>query len=382
MQLQTSIKEARDQLQQEQSGNHRLLRQLHEREKAWRAAWSRKSGQDNNDAPPTIPPFGQVANQHQYGASSPMTYQPTVDTTIPNGQYSAGSYQTESPTIAYPGVNVDGSGDPNRAQKYSTFFNGMNGSRDGSWTQTNVPNASSAADGLSSESRPDMTFSNRFEDQKLAIDSAYIFPSSRSISPPSASPTTTASTTSVTAPFSFGFTDNAHDRTNFEYRRLTSTHAPELTLHGGTGGISLTGIADSVRYRLGTRRSDTDIDQTLLPVLPPLPASGLSSITDRAGSDCDSSVHPQSRLRSRRNTLGSRSSRSPSPEAMAPPSGSTLAVIKAQAFGALRRTRTRMKKPDEASNSKVAIDIESRGMGVRAKRQRLDDDLDDEDPGE
>ena len=46
----------------------------------------------------------------------------------------------------------------------------------------------------------------------------------------------------------------------------------------------------------------------------------------------------------------------------------TLAVIKAQAFGSLRRTRTRVKKPAD-SGSKVAIDIlctRGIGMGVQS----------------
>jgi len=61
----------------------------------------------------------------------------------------------------------------------------------------------------------------------------------------------------------------------------------------------------------------------------------------------------------------------------------TLAVIKAQAFGALRRTRTRPKKgPDSAA--KVALEaLEARGlgMGVSAghKRPRLQHDDDDDD---
>ena len=63
----------------------------------------------------------------------------------------------------------------------------------------------------------------------------------------------------------------------------------------------------------------------------------------------------------------SRSS-SPSPREREPPMSNTLAVIKAQAFGSLRRTRTRTKKgPD--TGSKVAIDIlctRGIGMGVQS----------------
>ena len=47
-----------------------------------------------------------------------------------------------------------------------------------------------------------------------------------------------------------------------------------------------------------------------------------------------------------------------------PPISSTLAVIKAQAFGALRRTRARPKKATEGA-AKVALEVlEARGIGL------------------
>ena len=61
----------------------------------------------------------------------------------------------------------------------------------------------------------------------------------------------------------------------------------------------------------------------------------------------------------------------------------TLAVIKAQAFGALRRTRARTKKGADGA-AKVAIEaLEARGIGMGvstgSKRPRLHDDDDDDD---
>lgn len=53
-------------------------------------------------------------------------------------------------------------------------------------------------------------------------------------------------------------------------------------------------------------------------------------------------------------------------------------MIKAQAFGALRRTRARTKKSSEGA-AKVAMDVlEARGIGIGVspggKRQRIEDD--------
>ena len=66
----------------------------------------------------------------------------------------------------------------------------------------------------------------------------------------------------------------------------------------------------------------------------------------------------------------------------APPLSGTLAVIKAQAFGALRRTRSRAKKGADSA-AKVALEaLEARGidMGVStgSKRARVDYDEDDD----
>jgi len=86
-----------------------------------------------------------------------------------------------------------------------------------------------------------------------------------------------------------------------------------------------------------------------------------------------------SKLRPRRTIA--HANRSPSPGA--PPLSGTLAVIKAQAFGALRRTRSRAKKGADSA-AKVALEaLEARGIGMGvstgSKRARVDYDEDDED---
>lgn len=156
-----------------------------------------------------------------------------------------------------------------------------------------------------------------------------------------------------------------------------------MTLHGGTADISMVGPAnDAVRYRLATRREHPGSDRPQLSSLPlAMAESDNGSQQEQGSSDGDSTPYPPSRLRMRRGVSPSRS-RSPSP---GPPilSG-TLAVIKAQAFGALRRTRARTKKSTEGA-AKLAMNVlEARGIGLppspntspRLKRQRLDDDID------
>ena len=74
-------------------------------------------------------------------------------------------------------------------------------------------------------------------------------------------------------------------------------------------------------------------------------------------------------------------SRSRSPSPTGPPICSTLAVIKAQAFGALRRTRTRQKKGSEGAAKAAMEALEARGIGIGMnksnKRPRLEHDDDD-----
>jgi len=94
------------------------------------------------------------------------------------------------------------------------------------------------------------------------------------------------------------------------------------------------------------------------------------------GGDVKSDV-PHSKLRPRR--TATQSNRSPSPGG--PPLSGTLAVIKAQAFGALRRTRSRAKKGADSA-AKVALEaLEARGIGMGvstgSKRARVDYDEDD-----
>jgi hypothetical protein len=206
-------------------------------------------------------------------------------------------------------------------------------------------------------------------------------PGSRSISPSSTTPS--SSSTSLTSPFQFAFPDGSvpHERADYDYRRSSNPRS-DVSLHGPTE-VSLSGPgSDAVRYRLGSRRADSSADRPMLPILPPLSMSDNGSQQDRGSSDGDSNSYGPSRLRPRRDSALSPRPRSTSPSTVPPPLSGTLAVIKAQAFGALRRTRARTKKPSDVP-AKTAMDVlEARGidMGVSSgsKRQRMEESDDGE----
>ena len=230
---------------------------------------------------------------------------------------------------------------------------------------------------------PDMYVNRSFiDEQKTPLNhletTPYLFPGSRSISPTTSTPPS-SSTTSLTSPFQFTFPPEGsigQERPEFDYRRHSSAHGAEVTLHGGTADISLSGAgSDGVRYRIGPRRANSGPERPLLPAIPHFSGSDNGSQHERGSSEGESTSYSQlPKLRPRRGL--DRESRSPSPGG--PPISGTLAVIKAQAFGALRRTRTRTKKSSEGA-AKVAMEVlEARGIGMgvatSSKRPRLHND--------
>ncbi|KAJ7240985.1 hypothetical protein C8J57DRAFT_1562049, partial [Mycena rebaudengoi] len=221
------------------------------------------------------------------------------------------------------------------------------------------------------------------DEQKAPINNLdtapYVFPGSRSISPSSTTPS--SSSASLTSPFQFAFSENT-ECAEYDCRRNSNPRS-DVGIHGANSEISLTAGpgSDAVRYRLGTRRADSSADRPILPILPPLSVSENGSQHDRVSSDGDSNSYAYPRLRPRRDSLISPPSRSSSPT-VPPQLSGTLAVIKARAFGALRRTRARAKKTSDGA-AKTALDVlEARGieMGVSSgsRRQRTDDSDDGE----
>lgn len=251
---------------------------------------------------------------------------------------------------------------PDRPEKYPTY----------SWQ---IPALSNTAQSQSQSQSPSYIqspsiappFSARFpqDDRKVALDlvlnsAPYVFPGTNSTryqnvpesipNSRSMSPTTSASSATYQLPFQAD-PASAQEHTDFHYRAQSLPQScQDVTLHGGIADISLAGQhPDSVRYRF-IRRSNSDLDNQDLPMLPQ--------------NDTSSHHHEDnpSRLRASRRNIAHpyRRSQSPGPT----PLSSTVAVIKAQAFGALRRTRAKTKRATDSA-ARVAQDVlEARGIGV------------------
>ncbi|KAF5390355.1 hypothetical protein D9757_002904 [Collybiopsis confluens] len=342
--LQDSCREAQAEAQELQQENARLKVALKDRESFWRAMWRKYQGSEAEEFPSfpspssTTTPYGTQQYQdssnslNQYSAQYPSNWPPQASSHSSNSPQFA-----ESPTTLAPASDM--------------FRYG--------------------------------------EDQKVSLTNIepihrYMFPSSRSISP-SSSTAPSSSTTSLTSSsfpqYAFDNTGTIQDRADFDYRR-PGAHSADITLNGGMADVS-GHTNDGVRYRLTNRR----MDGNLHPLLSPLTGTNAASESgsQHGGSDGGDSYH------ARRATAPPHvPSRSPSP-GVSPLSG-TLAVIKASAFGALRRTRVRGKKPAVAvatadDPAQVARDVlESRGIHsipadqpgpTPSKRRRISSDNDD-----
>ncbi|KAL4070953.1 hypothetical protein J3A83DRAFT_4359002 [Scleroderma citrinum] len=405
LQLQDSCRESRNEAGELRQDNARLRQELRDREKFWRALYqARKTGQvsDTDDIPPTPPAFSAAhsqsnvmgnrlhASQTSHHNDDSIGYQTGNDSTsMCNGNYAptpSHAYPSHSPSLSYTGVDNEhlpssgashqmGSNRPSKFGQYPYPVQTMN--RDNTWNH-NMPQSSSSS-GSPTLTSPELYVNRPFVDEQKAPlghleTTPYIFPGSRSISPSTSTPPSSSST-SLTSPFQFTFPPegSTQDRPEFEYRRHSTAHSAEVTLHGGTANISLASAgSEGVRYRIGPRRANSGPERPLLPSLPHFSGSENGSPHERGSSEGEASAYSHhSKLRPRRGL--ERVSRSPSPTS--PPISGTLAVIKAQAFGALRRTRTRTKKSSEGA-AKVAMEVlEARGMGMGvmpgSKRPRL-----------
>ncbi|KAF9229303.1 hypothetical protein BS17DRAFT_771282 [Gyrodon lividus] len=408
LQLQDSCREARQETGELRQDNSRLKHEIREREKFWRALWqARKTGQapESDDLPPLPPTFSTHTPSNAMANRLPtphgthytddaITFHTSDDTSsIANSAYGPGpnhNYPGQSPSLSYSGIDNDQLSSTgtshqlagNRVSKFGQYpYPVQTMNRDGTWAQS-IPQTSSSS-GSPTLTSPDMYVNRSFVDEQKAPlnhleTTTYLFPGSRSISPSTSTPPS-SSTTSLTSPFQFTFPPEgptSQERSEFDYRRHSSAHNAEVTLHGGTADISLPAAgSDGVRYRIGPRRANSGPERPLLPALPHFSGSDNGSQHERGSSEGESNSYSQlPKLRPRRGL--DRESRSPSPGA--PPISGTLAVIKAQAFGALRRTRTRTKKSSEGA-AKVAMEVlEARGIGMGvatgSKRPRLHND--------
>lgn len=422
IQLQDSCRDSRKEATELRDENIRLRHEYNERERMWRAfAHARKTGQaaDADDLPPptlSSPFMGDVQSNalspslmqhHPFPTSGPYRGDSIVSQCAFPSSSAGSSFSGASSTVPFtsPEIPTDAS-IPHRAGRYGPYPYQMQGSRDQRWNglPANMSSGGSIASPHSqspgyvespSLTSGDMsTYPTRFsggDEQKAALNSVlenapYVFPNgdrfhqpvggsipnSRSISPTTTSTPSSSTSMSLTSSFPYTFAESAttHEHPDFDYRRHSLPHCPEVTLHGGTADISLTGQApDTLRYRMGTsRRPDSGADQHNMS------PSENDAHQDQGSSDGDQSYNG-SRAESRRHTISNHSG-SPSPGPA--PISCTVAVIKAQAFGALRRTRAKTKKTSEGAARVTKGVLEARGIGIdgpaKTKRPRLDDE--------
>ena len=177
----------------------------------------------------------------------------------------------------------------------------------------------------------------------LDTSTPYTFAPNRPLSPTAS--TTSSSSSTMTSPFQFPFPDNPvpSDRPDFNFQRH-STNGAELTLHGGAAHISV--VNNDERYQAAVPHHPENS-----PIIPP-PNNTEIIGPDRENSEAEAYRYTPHDI-SRRETNSH--SRSPSPTDS--PTGPTLAAVKAQAFGALRRTRIRQKKGSEGT-TKASLEFE------------------------
>jgi hypothetical protein len=416
LQLQDSCHEAHAEINELKQENSRIRMEFREREKYWKALWNARKSEhvpDPNSLPPTppayspshthsvsmAPPLGP-ARVNQYGTEH-MAYRTSPD--LSNGHYQIHAYPHQPsplPLVAGPETeSIPGAGPshPLHAQRmpkygqYSYPMQSPSRSPHSPWTEGVPPSIAETATspphpaygGSPTLTPSDMSLVNRYpiEDQKLNMETTpYVFADDRSLSPTGSS----SSSPSITSPFQFAFPESSisPDRPEYDYRRQNRVPG-EVTLHGGTADISVASPGtEGIRYRI-PRRANSGPERPLISVLHPPTVSDQGSPRERDSSEGESAhqVHHHRPHLYRSATTLTQLSRSPSPGGSPPISG-TLAVIKAQAFGALRRTRTRTRKSSERDVTKVAMDVlELRGMNVPlsgSKRPcpRNDDDLD------
>jgi hypothetical protein len=346
--------------------NSRLRHENREREKYWKAfVHARKSAHD------AIVPPDSYGTHIAYRPSPSQSYDNLASTSFVDQHI--------------PFDDVDASAASDRAAKYAPYpYSIPDSPRDPRWQLPALNGAGPSMPQSQSPSymqSPSLTapadlYPARFPTNDRKVDAVlsnapYVFPSSSRYQDSipnsrSMSPTTSASSATslpLTSSYQLPFQDpsTAQDHSDFDYRSQSLSHCPDVTLHGGIADLALAGQhPDSVRYRF-TKRPDSDANNDP-PVLPQNDSTPQQeSETTRARGNRRNIAHPYRR------------SQSPGPT----PLSSTVAVIKAQAFGALRRTRAKTKKTADSA-ARVAQDVlEARGIGVgpmpSPKRVRDDD---------
>lgn len=352
--FQQTSREIRAEVQDLQQENARLRLDIETQEKVWRAfCLSVKPGNGGNNGPilllfnGTGAPVGQSTFQYQ---EEQLNYRST----------------DSCPTV------FGGPRDPRWPLQPIPATGGV------THQMSQVPPVSLEPPSLTSR----MSFPSRSfgapEEQKNALELAleaapYCFfgrPLLAIQSLPPSSPKWRSTCATISPSFQHIFCDTmgqSTDRQDFNYQRHSLPQG-EVTLRGGTTDVSsLSGLpSDAVIYRLNSGEPEPG---TSTFHFGGSGKNGSSSHHDPAGSD---SKVQSAASRKRRRPDTDTPSRSPSPSY--PSLSHSVTVIKAQAFGALRRPR-RASKTDPESSAKVAMEaVEAQGLGIGIKRPRMDNE--------
>ncbi|TFK98754.1 hypothetical protein BDV98DRAFT_657725 [Pterulicium gracile] len=368
LQLQDSCRDTRAETSELRKENSKLRQQLCEQEKYIKGIMRKSISAPGVGSTPSTAGAGmhhasqstRVGSSTSFGVDQ-YTGRPGASTissgayaghTLPSADFSG---QVSAMQSGYVDSAAGSSSAKYATSQYTGYASGS-GSPDGTWTPVDSNGVMTGAPPSTTFSPDPSTLSGSYysKDSLHSLDpSPYVF-SSESLSP-SDSP---SSSTSLTAPFNNQYAYASADGARAEYDAYRRTH-------GSNSAADTMSVQPSDSYRAGSihhaysnhsnspsplaERTYLNEDRTLL-------------IGPRSAYDVGS-AHP---------------SRSPSP-CEEPPLSGTLSVLKAQAFGALRRTRCRTKLGDELmKNAKVANDVlQERGIVAGGGRRSLSGDDDD-----
>lgn len=340
--------------------------------------------------------------EHQQDGRLSYSGNPSTALMSPVQQYVPSlEYPQCSPALSYAPAPTAAQGDAvasPQAMPHASYrpFGGDEASREDSWSppDTCVTHDYHAVEGsqspilvqsptvTASELASELAYNTQYSssihtvETSYGSDQLYMFSPSRSVSP-TLTQASTASSTSISVsstsfasmPYQFTFPEGSavQDRPEFGgFHR-------QFALQGGTAHIAETSrVGDNLRHKFTNRHNPQS-----LPTAPSLRDRGEGTAyheDDTSDPPADPSAISRHRHNMTPDTQPSRAgTRSPSP---GPKVSGTLAIIKAQAFGALRRTRGRTRTSSEGL-AKAAVDaLSTHGVGLglvtgpATKRQR------------
>ena len=422
--LQESCREAKSEATALRVENSRLRNEARDREKFWRALWqTRKTGQPPDPTDDScLPSYAQGQSSPASSSSSGILSPSATGVThladsqfrysgaqsnplIPPSQpyMSSADYPQRSPALGYAPVPGPSAGQSDALSSPQSGAHGVYGmyvadkpSREDSWSPSGVCTGReyNPVDGsqspvlveASSASMPELSYNAQYSASihSTTIEASYgseqplyMFSPSRSVSP-ALTAASTASSTSISvsstsiAPSNYQFT--FPEGTMMQDRPEFASFRRHFTLQGGTANVAVAGtVGDVLRHKLSTRPTPQHPSA-------PSPSNSRGEVPayhEEEPYQSPTASHASARQRHNgtpESVPAPPVSRSPSPNAKI---SGTLAIIKAQAFGALRRTRGKTRTSSEGI-AKAAVDaLSAHGLGLGLvtgppnKRQRL-----------